>query len=50
MALMAVSMFLKVDYLLKLIVMICTSATYMFLVSFVSREFFATYYTDYNDG
>lgn len=50
MAILAVSMFLRVDYLFKLIIMICTAGVHMFLVSYVSRDFFAAYYTDYNDG
>jgi len=50
MALLAVSVFLRVDYLLKLIVMICTSVTHIVLVSYVNRELFAEYYVNYNDG
>lgn len=50
MALLAVSMFLRVDYLFKLLIMIATAAVHMVLVAYVSRDFFASYYNDYNDG
>ncbi len=50
MALLAVSVFLRVDYLFKLLIMIATAATHLVLVSYINREFFASYYNEYNDG
>lgn len=50
MSLVAVSVFLRVDYLLKLIIMSATAGVHLFLVSYVNKQFFASYYDDYNDG
>jgi hypothetical protein len=48
-ALVAVSVFLRVDFLLKLVLMIVTASVHVFLISHVSSDFFRFYY-DYNDG
>ena len=50
MALLAVSVFLRVDFLLKLLVMVGTAGMHMFLISFVSKNYFLTYYDGHNDG
>ena len=47
-ALMAVSVFLRVDFLLKLLVMILTSLIHVTLVSYVRRDFFAVYYSEFS--
>ena len=47
-ALLAVSVFLRVDFLLKLVVMIVTSLVHIILVSYVRRDFFAVYYSDFS--
>ncbi|CAG7819624.1 unnamed protein product, partial [Allacma fusca] len=49
-ALVAVSVFLRVDFLLKLIIMIITSVAHVALVSYVSHDFFSSYYDKFNDG
>ncbi|ODM97760.1 Adenylate cyclase type 2 [Orchesella cincta] len=49
-ALVAVSVFLRVDFLLKLVIMISTGVGHVMLVSYYNQGFFRAYYLNYNDG
>lgn len=49
-ALVAVSVFLRVDFLLKLVIMISTGVGHVLLVSYYNQDFFKVYYLNYNDG
>ena len=49
-ALMAVSVFLRVDFLIKLIIMILTSVVHILLIAYPENEYFMTYYGGHRDG